>query len=161
MTYPIIIFLLLFALPLGSIAVEHFFLHSTAPLLMLAGKWFVFWPVGIRLFLAGLRQYFQPRFTAEQIFEIKGNEALPIVRELGLANLSMGLLGILSLLVPAFVLPAAIVGGLFYGFAGINHMAHQGGRNVNRTIAMLTDLYIFLVLAAYVFIDLLVRANPL
>lgn len=151
MAYPIIVFLLLFALPLSSIVVEHFVLHSTAPLLLLVGKWFVFWPVGIRLFLAGLRQYFQPRFTAEQIFDIKSNAAHPIVRELGLANFSMGLLGIISLMVPAFVLPAAIVGGLFYGLAGINHMAH-GERNVNRTIAMLSDLFIFLVLSAYVFI---------
>ena len=148
MTYPIIIFLLLFALPLGSILVEHSFLHSTASLLLLAGKWFVFWPVGIRLFLAGLRQYFQPRFTAEQIFDIKSNEALPIVQELGLANLSMGLLGIISVMVPAFVLSAAIVGGLFYGLAGINHMA-RSGRNVNCTIAMISDLFIFFVLAAY------------
>lgn len=133
--------------------VEHYVLHSTAPLLLLVGKWFVFWPVGVRLFLAGLRQYFQPRFTAEKIFDIKNDEALPIVQELGLANLSMGLLGIISLMLPAFVLPTAIVGGLFYGLAGINHMV-RGGRNVNCTIAMISDLFIFLVLAAYVLIDL-------
>lgn len=154
MAYPIIIFLLLFALPLGSIVIEHSFLRSTAPLVVLAGKWFVFWPVGIRLFLAGLRQYFQPRFTVEKIFDIKSEEALPFVKELGLANLSMGLLGIISLLVPPFVLPAAIVGGLFYGLAGINHMV-RGGWNVNGTIAMISDLFIFLVLTAYVLIDII------
>ena len=32
----------------------------------LVGKWFVFWTVGIQLFLAGLRQIVQPRYTAEQ-----------------------------------------------------------------------------------------------
>jgi hypothetical protein len=153
MTYPIIIFLLLFALPIGSVVVEHFYMHSTVPFMLLAGKWFVFWSVGIRLFLAGLRQTFQPRFTAEQIFEIKGSEALPFIRELGLANLSMGFLGIISLLKPDFVLPAAIVGGLFYGLAGINH-AIKRRWNFNRIIAMISDLYIFLVLAIYVIISM-------
>jgi hypothetical protein len=117
--------------------------------MLLVGKWFVFWAVGIRLFLAGLRQTFQPKFTAEQIFGLKGDDALPFVRELGLANLSMGLLGMISLLLPAFVLPAAIVGGTFYGLAGINHMT-GGEKNLNRTIAMWTDLYILLILASYV-----------
>jgi hypothetical protein len=36
--------------------------------------------VGVRLALAGLRQYFDPRFTAEQIFEIHNDDALPLVR---------------------------------------------------------------------------------
>jgi hypothetical protein len=47
----------------------------------------------VRLLLAGLRQYFQPSFTAEQIFGIKTKEPLPIVRELGKANFSLGATG--------------------------------------------------------------------
>jgi hypothetical protein len=147
--YVIIVFLLLFALPVGSVLAEHSYLHSAAPLMLLAGKWFVFWAVGIRLFLAGIRQSLQPKFTARQIFEIESDEVLPIVQELGFANLSMGLLGIVSLPVPAFVLPAAVVGGFYYGLAGIKHTA-RGGRNFNSNVAMITDLYVFAILASYV-----------
>ena len=33
-------------------------------LMPLVGKWFVFWAVGARLFIAGIRQVIQPAFTA-------------------------------------------------------------------------------------------------
>ena len=61
--YLLIVLLLMFVLPSGSIYLEHSYLHSAAPLMLLAGKWFVFWSAGVRLVMAGLRQYFQPRFT--------------------------------------------------------------------------------------------------
>ena len=100
--YLLIVLLLMFVLPTGSIYLEHSYLHSAAPLMLLAGKWFVFWSAGVRLVMAGLRQYFQPRFTSEQIFDIKGDEALPIVRELGVANLATGVVGVASLAEPTF-----------------------------------------------------------
>ncbi len=54
----------------------------------------------------------------------------------------MGVLGLLSLAVgdTRFTLAAAIVGGLYHGLAGLGHIAH-GGRNAQRTLAMLTDLW--------------------
>lgn len=66
-----------------------------------------------------------------------------------MANLAMGSLAILTVFDRQMVLPAAIVTGLFYGLAGIRHAWH-GERNSRRATAMLTDLWIFLVLAAYV-----------
>jgi len=54
-----------------------------------------------------------------------------------------------SLLQPGFVLPVAIAAGIFYGIAGIRHIA-ASHRTGNETIAMISDLFIFLVLAAYV-----------
>ena len=71
----------------------------------LAGRWFVFWGVGVRLGLAGLRQFFQPGFTAKEIFHIGGDEALPLVRELGVANVATAAVGLLSLVFPSFTLP--------------------------------------------------------
>jgi hypothetical protein len=50
----------------------------------LVAKWLVFWMVGVRLFLAGLRQIVQPRYTAEQILGVKDPDAALIVRELAL-----------------------------------------------------------------------------
>jgi hypothetical protein len=143
--YLAIVVLLMGVCPLVSIAVETVMKSGADPLFLVA-KWFVFWPVGVRLLLAGLRQTANPSFTAKTIFDVQDEAALPIVRELGFGNLSIGLLGALSLLVPSWVVPAALVGGLFYGLAGVQHLRKRD-RNGVETIAMVSDLLLFLVLA--------------
>jgi hypothetical protein len=150
--YLLIVLLTMVLLPLGSIGWEHFvrgaYLQSPVPLLLLAGKWFVFWAVGVRLVLAGVRQFFDPRFTAAEIFKIRGDEALPIVRELGVANFAAGVVAAASLARPRWVLPMAIIGAIFYGVAGICHLI-KGAAGRNETIAMVSDLFVFAVLLAY------------
>jgi hypothetical protein len=146
--YFAVVFFLMLAAPVGSIAIEHSLLHSAEPVMSLIGKWFVFWAVGARLALAGLRQYFEPSFTARQIFDIHGDDALPLVRELGVANFAAGTVGILSLLRPDFILPSAIAATIFYGLAGFRHAA-QPTRNAKESFAMATDLFAFVVLAAF------------
>jgi hypothetical protein len=151
--YVVSVLLLLGVLPAGSVFAEQHFWHSTLPLLDLVGKWFTFWAVGARLAIAGLRQSIQPRFTAQEIFNLKGDDALPIVRELGLANISMGTLGLVSLWLPAVTWAAALVGGLYYGLAGALHVG-RGEKTFNERFAMVSDLLIFLLLAAYVVVTL-------
>lgn len=145
--YFLSVLVLMLLAPAGSIAWEH--LHGTAPLMLLVGKWFVFWSVGVRLTLAGLRQQIQPRFTSKEIFGIESDDALPIVRELGVANLATGVVGVLSLIRPGFVLPVAIAAVIFYGLAGIRHIASRH-RNVNENIALFSDLFAAAVFAVYV-----------
>ncbi len=144
--YVVMVLLLLFVALAGSIYADQQVWHSTLPLMALGGKWFTFWAVGARLFLAGLRQTIQPRFTARDIFGLQSDDALPVVRELGLANLSMGTLGLASLALPAFTLPAACVGGLYYGLAGAFHL-FRGEKGFNERFAMVTDVAICAVLA--------------
>ena len=146
--YLAVIVLLMGVLPIASILVEFVLLHSSADLLFLIGKWFVFWSVGVRLPLAGLRQIANPEFTAETIFDVKEKAALTIVQELGFGNLAIGLLGALTLLNRQWIAPTAIVGGLFYGLAGIKHLV-KGDRNATENIAMVSDLFIAIVLAIY------------
>jgi hypothetical protein len=58
-----------------------------------AAKYFIGWAIGVRLLIAGLRQSIRPEFTAEQIFALSDSrESLPFIRELGFANICMGLL---------------------------------------------------------------------
>jgi len=147
--YLVSVLLLTVLLPLLSLAVDRFVLHSPLSHTALLGKWFVFWAAGVRLFVAGLRQTSQPQFTAKQIFHMTGDEALPVVRELGIANLATGVAGIISLWRPSFVLPIAIVGAVFYGLAGIYH-TRQPRESANENVAMLTDLWVSLVLIAYI-----------
>jgi hypothetical protein len=146
--YIISVLLLTLVLPVASVAAEHV-IGSGLPLMVLVGKWFAFWAGGIRLLIAGLRQTFQPRFTSEGIFGIASDDPLPFVRELGMANIAMGTIGLFTPFFADFILPAAIVSGLYYLLAGIGHVLH-GGRNLNRNVAMVSDLYVAVALLGYV-----------
>src|SRR6202042_3797472 len=115
---------LMLVLPLISIVAQlmladHSALAATSNLTIVA-KWYVFWAVGVRLLLAGLRQIFQPRYTAETIVGIKSAGSLLLVRELGFATTAMGSVAVATIFMPTWVLPAAIVGTIYYGLAGLN-----------------------------------------
>lgn len=146
--YLAILALTLFVMPALSILLAPM-LGSGEGFLTLLGQWFVFWAVGVRLGLAGLRQVFQPEFTAREIFRFTGTEALQVIQELGFANLSMAALGLIAVAVPGFVLPAAVAGCLFYGIAGIRHIPTPD-KTRNERLAMVTDLWAAAVLALVV-----------
>jgi hypothetical protein len=145
----------MFLLPTVSVICD-LALHPGASIILLVGRWFVFWGVGVRLGLAGLRQFFQPSFTARDIFGMTGDEALPLVRELGAANFATAIVGLLSLAIPSFTLPIAISAGIFYGAAGARHIAEKS-RSLNESVAMLSDLFLFAVLAAFVLAEAISR----
>lgn len=92
-------------LPLLSIGGEYA-LAPDADLAFLIGKWFVFWAMGVRLMLAGLRQILDPAFTAKTIFKIKDPDARKVVVELGFGNVAIALLGLLSVYRTDWVTPA-------------------------------------------------------
>ncbi len=146
--YFLVVVLLLFIFPAASVTYEAVRSSHAVNIIVLTGKWSVFWAVGIRLFVAGGRQVAQPRFTAEEIFGIHDRESFAIVRELGFANLSMGLLGIITIARADWVVPTAILGGLYYGLAGTGHL-FQKNRNTKENTAMVSDALEFLVLAVF------------
>jgi hypothetical protein len=149
--YFVIVGLLLVVLPAGSVALEQLrYSHEQLSILSSVGRWWTFWAVGIRLLLSGIRQVLQPRFTAHEIFYVNDPAALPIVREVGFGNLAFGTLGCLSLFHGEWVMPAAIVGGLYYGLAGLGHAARQN-KNAKEWTAMVSDFGVFLILAVFVF----------
>jgi hypothetical protein len=146
--YPAIVAAFVLVLPVVSIVVETLSGGGGAPGAWVIGRWFVFWGVGVRLALAGLRQVTQPRYTAETILGLESEESHIVVRELGIANMAIGAVGLGSLVARGWVLPAAIAGTIFYGLAGVNHVAH-GVRTRNESIAMVSDLFIAAVLLAF------------
>lgn len=154
--YFLTVALLMFVLPIGSILVEILVMKSPLGIFALVGKWFVFWSVGLRLFLTGLRQTLQPRFTAETILGIKATESLQVVQELGFANISIGTLGIISMFSSNWVMPAAVAGCLFYGSAGIRHLVRRD-RNKLENIAVVSDLFVCAVLLAFVIAEIMPR----
>jgi hypothetical protein len=152
--YVLIVIALMLALPLISIVAQVFLtdhgaLHAASYLVVVA-KWYVFWAVGMRLGLAGLRQIIQPRYTVETILGLKGAEALFFVRELGFANVAIGSVGIVSLFAPSWAAPAALLGAIYYGLAGIAHCFHKG-RNRLENVALVSDLFAAVVLATCCF----------
>jgi len=146
--YLAIVILLMFVLPVLSMSLEHHHSSGAVSWAMLAGKWFVFWSAGVRLLIAGLRQCLQPKFTAVAIFRMKTEEALPIIRELGIGNFAIGVAGVASLWIPGFIAPVALIAAIFYGFASAFHVAAKT-RSTNENIAMVSDLWVAAVLAAY------------
>jgi hypothetical protein len=148
--YVAIVALLMLLVPLffvaGHVLLNQHGMLTAATIIPIIAKWYVFWAVGARLGLAGLRQIFQPRYTAETILGIKSEESLLLVRELGFANTAIGSVGLATLLAPSWVLPTALVGAIFYGLAGLNHLLHRP-RNKMQNVAMVSDLFAGLVLA--------------
>jgi hypothetical protein len=146
--YLAIVILSMFVLPVISMGTEHAHSLGTASWMMLAGKWFVFWGAGVRLAGAGLRQYFQPRFTAREIFRMKTDEALPIIREHGIGNFAVGTAGFVSLWVPSYIGPVALIAAIAFGAWGLLHLASKA-RSMNENIAMASDFWLAAVLVVY------------
>ena len=146
--YLIMIAVLMVACPIICIAGEVLLFGSATTVLAVFGKWFVFWGVGARLFLAGLRQAIQPEYTARTLLGIREAESLIVVRERGYANLAIGAVGLASLAVGEWRLAAAIIGAVFYGLAGVNHV-RRPHRNRLENAAMASGLFMFAVLLAF------------
>lgn len=118
------------------------------------GTWWVFWGVGTRLLLAGLVQVSSKGATSR----ILGSTAptvqeTQLTKELGTANIAMGLAGLLAL-VPGWALPAGLAGGLFLLFAGVMHVGKKE-KNSQETVATWTDLVVgvvVVILGVYVLV---------
>ena len=146
--YFISVLLLTLILPLSSVIIDSFVNKNRTGLYLMAGKWFIFWAVGMRLFIAGVKQVTDPSFTAKNIFHVEDKDCHIIVRELGFANICFGILGIISLFVPQWRVVSAFVSGLFYGIAGFNHIIKKPA-SANEMIALVSDVFIFLLLCIY------------
>jgi hypothetical protein len=146
-TYIAVVSLLTFVIPAVGFLGEHL-AAQTALTFGLFCKWFIFSAVGLRLFLAGVRQTLKPEFTAREIFHIEGSESFPIVRELGFANLCFGLVGIVSLFKPEWRVVSAFASGIYYALAGSLHLTKKPAGK-NEKVALWTDIFIFILLLAH------------
>lgn len=142
--YYTVVAMLMFVFPLASIAIEVVALGGAVGPALVA-KWFVFWSVGWRLLLAGIRQIIQPSYTAKEILGLVSDESSVLVRELGFGNVALGVTGLLSLALPAWQMAVALAGGIFYTLAGLGHVA-QAHRNRLENVAMVSDLFVGVVL---------------
>jgi len=145
--YGLVILLTMVVLPLASVVLEGLFGTGQIHWLLLAGKWFVFWTVGVRLLMAGLRQAIGPAFTADML-SIKEPASYIVIQELGFANLALGSLGLLAIFNAEWIIPGAVAGGLFLGMAGLKHTL-RAERSAKENIAMASDLWAAALLVAF------------
>lgn len=145
--YIIRVCVLTFILPAVGFIIEHFISDSYLTF-DLFGKWFIFSAVGLRLFLAGIKQVKNPEFTAKQIFHIDNSESFPILRELGFANICFGLVALISMYKPNWRIVSAFASGLYFGIAGIQHGLKKA-IGINEKFALWTDLIISFFLLIY------------
>jgi hypothetical protein len=111
-------------------------------------RWFIFWGIGVRLAVAGIRQIVQPSFTAREIFHLSSPDAEVVVRELGFANVCMGLAAAAAGFVASWRPCAAFTGGLYFGIAGVMHAVKRPA-TPNEWVALTSDLFIFGIAGAY------------
>lgn len=138
--------------PITGIVADIFILKSQISIFNLMLKWFVFSGVGLRLLSAGLKQAINPSFTASEIFKVKDKNSFPIVREIGFANISLGVAGVMSFFFSGFRLASSVSGGLYFGLAGCLHLFSKK-RSKDEVFAMFSDYFIFFVLITLIIIN--------
>lgn len=142
MGYFILVIMQTVALPVVSGVIELLAVGGD-PILVL-GKWWAFWGVGTRLLVAGVAQVSGRGPTTAILGATTPNvQAQQLTRELGTANIGMGVAGLLAL-VPGWAVPAGIAGALFLLIAGILHIPKKN-KNAKETLATWTDLIVGLV----------------
>jgi hypothetical protein len=144
---------LLFILPALFILVHAFAYGDTLPIMLIIGKWFVFFAVGARLVGIGIRQILRPRASAKREFAVTDEHASRIMRILGLVHLSIGLVGVLSLFNTGWIIPSAIVGAFYYGFMGVQNFLTKE-KNVYGYIAIGSSAFVALVFTVVVLTNL-------
>ena len=118
----------------------HFVVAGGDPVLVF-GTWWVFWGVGTRLLVAGLAQASGRGPTAAILGATAPTvQERQLTRELGAANVAMGLAGLFAL-VPGWALPAGLAGGVFLLIAGLMHLPKRH-KNTEETLATYTDLVV-------------------
>ncbi|MGC4105403.1 MAG: hypothetical protein QM753_03475 [Thermomicrobiales bacterium] len=105
------------------------------------GKWWVFWGVGPRLLVAGFIQVSGKGLTSKILGAAAPTaQEKQITHELGTANLSMGVAGLLAF-VPEWALPVGIAGGLYLLMAGLLHVVKKN-KGPKEIVATWTDLIV-------------------
>lgn len=118
------------------------------------GLWWVFWGVGVRLFVAGISQITRPGFTSKNILGIDAPEANQVVQELGFANTAIGAAALISSYDNSWAAPAGFVGGVFLLLAAFRHTPKKD-KNVKEKVALATDYLVGIVVLAFAIATLL------
>ncbi|TCL54652.1 hypothetical protein EDD76_11977 [Kineothrix alysoides] len=127
-------------------------------LLFLFCKWFVFWAIGIRGITGGLMQTLNPAYTAWLLQT--GTDNYIIIRELGGANLSFGVLGIISIFSHSYRKAAALSCAIFLLVAAVIHISRLSVIELSEVMSLVGDLFV-VAIAVMVFAEDKKRTNKM
>ena len=113
-------------------------------------KWILFWTIGFRSVTAGLVQLFYPKYTASIIFGLSGDSFYIFIRELGMANISIGLAAMLCIRKNQWITPVTFITGMFYVLLTVNHIINfQAG--IEELISLIFDILVLVISGLYLF----------
>lgn len=102
-------------------------------------KWFSFWVIGFGAVSVGLMQALNPAYTAN-LLNVQTSDMI-VIRELGCAQIGMGVIGLLSIRFYSFRKPAAMSYGLFILGAVILHIARLEHINIGEIVSLVDDVW--------------------
>lgn len=135
-----------FILPFICVFIELMILKSMKKeykTLEIACKWLVFWALGVGGIVAGLMQAINPNYTAK-FLNVVANDMI-IIKELGYANFSMGLLALLSVKFSNYQKPAALAMGLFLLGCTLNHFTRMEIINFEEMVSTVDNIWTILI----------------
>lgn len=141
--YKIMVFLII---PIMCVLIDYFIYrkgNDSSSKFDIICKWFVFWSLGISAVTAGLMQMFNPAYTAN-LLSISTNDFI-VIKELGYANFSIGLIAVISLKYEKFRQPAAISYGVFMLLCMLNHMTRLNVISLDEIVSTAADLLVVVV----------------
>jgi hypothetical protein len=111
-------------------------------------KWFIFWSVGFRLFFKGVRLASTQQATGLSLSSFRNRESYLLLLELGFANMSLGAMGILSVINDQWRLIAAIAGAIYFGLSDLLRLLKKSA-GCHERVALTYNLLAFAGLMAY------------
>lgn len=138
------VYILTIVLPFAAMCIEAVGSKGQLSVAVVA-KWFLFFAVGIRFMLGGIRQAIGAKRKTGEIFYIEKKQCCPIVKELGFANLSLGVVAAISLVIPSWRVVSAFSSCLYYGAAAVSYFFMKRA-SANETFIMISNSCISLIL---------------
>ncbi len=145
-------------LPICSIIWEHL-QHSTVINPVLIAKWFIFWGMGIYFCIMGIAQMLRPAFAAKLLFLSKTPGFSELIIQLGIINISIGVLAILSLLDVHALKLAASVAIAYFGLSTLLSFFRKRDIRFD-TFRLITDLLLFSTSLLFLFFSLFAEGQP-
>ncbi len=119
----------------------------------LMGKWLIFWVAGIRLSLRGIKRIYRRGAAPAIFFNEERKETFLMIRELSFANITIGVMGILSVVNSNWRQIAGLAAAIFFGLSALQHFFIKPVNGKEMAI-MVTDIIVFAILLLYLFFTL-------
>ncbi len=119
----------------------------------LTGKWFIFWVAGVRLSFTGIKHIYRRGAAPAAFFYGEKKENFLMIRELGFANITIGVMGMLSVVNSNWRQIAGLAAAIFFGLSALQHFFIKPVNGKEMAI-MVTDIIVFAILLLYLFFTL-------